>query len=101
MPPTDEERKKMADAAARSRRKAQALLDTECEAIMKQVSRLQELKPQTADAATYKKLMDVVQQACRNNESVATLKQNVENLGEGAVKLFGEVVAVAKSKGLA
>jgi hypothetical protein len=101
MPPTDDERKAIEEAAKGSRRTAQVLLDTECQAIMSQVARLQELKPQTADAATYQKLIDVVQDACTRNLAVADLKKNVQNLGEGAVKLFGEVVQIAKSRGLA
>ena len=94
---TPEELKRIKEASARSAKKARGLLDDEISAVMEEVSRIGELKPQTADEETYKKLIEVVQEATAKNLSIAKLKENVTKLGEGAVALFKEIAEVAKT----
>jgi hypothetical protein len=94
---TPEELEKLRKASEESARKARELLDAEVKSVMDEVSRINELKPPTADQATYDRLVKVVTDATRKNESLATLKSKVEKLGDSAVSLFKEMAGIAKS----
>jgi len=94
---SDEELERLRRASEQSASKARALLDDELETVMSEVDRLEELKPDTVDPQTYDRLIETVREASRRNESIATLRRNVENLGESAVSAFKEVAAIAKS----
>lgn len=97
--PTDEELEKLRKASEESAKKARQLMDEEVKIVMEEVARIGELKPNTADQETYNKLIKVVKEATDNNESIATLKDNVKKLGESAVSLFKEMADIAKSLG--
>ena len=94
---TPEELEQLKKASEKSAEKARELLDAEIEAIMDNVARIDELKPTTADAETYNRLVEVVKGATNRNESTATLKENVKKLGSSAVSLFKEMAAIAKA----
>lgn len=93
---TEDELKALREASESAATEARALLDDELKTVMDEVARISELKPETADDETYQKLIAVVQEATARNHSIATLKQNVQNLGEGAVELFKTMAAIAK-----
>lgn len=93
---TEEELKKLREASEKSAAKARALLDEDVKALMNELTRIDELKPQTADQETYDKIISVVQEATNKNLSIATLKENIEKLGEGAISLFKEMASIAK-----
>jgi hypothetical protein len=97
--PTEEEYKALKEAADASAAKARALLDDEVKVIMDQIDRIDELKPKTVDEKVYQDLIAVVREATAKNHSIATLKQNLEQLGKGAVALFKEMAAIAKTLG--
>ena len=84
---TDEELAELIGAADEAAAEASALLDDELEALLEAANQLNELKPDTADDASYAQLMAVIQQASAHNESVATLKANIASLGKGAITL--------------
>ena len=93
---TQEELRALREASKKSAEKAKALLDEELKKVMDEVTRIDELKPDTADQETYDKLTEIVQEATSKNHSIATLKENVEELGKGAVSLFKEIAEIAK-----
>lgn len=93
---TPEELAKLRRASEQSAEKARKLLDDEVSDIMAEVARISELKPETADEETYEKLVSVVTEATRRNESIAAIKKNVEELGDSAVALFKEMASIAK-----
>ena len=93
---TPEELEALRKASEKSAEEARALLDEEIKKVMDEVTRIDELKPDTADQETYNKLTQVVQEATSKNHSIATLKENVEKLGQGAVSLFKEMARIAK-----
>ena len=93
---TQEELEAIRKASEKSAEKARALLDEEIKNVMDEVARIDELRPDTADQETYDKLIQVVQEATSKNHSIATLKENVEKLGQGAVSLFKEMSEIAK-----
>lgn len=95
--PTQEELEELRNASKKSAEKASKLLDAEVKSIMDEVSRIDELKPDTADEETYNKLIKVVNEATAKNESLATLKENIKKLGDSAVSLFKEMVEIAKA----
>lgn len=92
---TEEELRKLREASAKSAAKARAVLDEDVKAVMDEVARIEELKPDTADQETYDKIIKIVQEATDKNLSIATLKENIEKLGEGAVALFKEMAGIA------
>lgn len=92
---TPEELKALEEASNASADAASALLDADLKNAMKQLERLKQLKPKTADETTYRRLFEVLQQGTRRNESVAVVRANVQKLGSGAVALFKEMAALA------
>ncbi len=94
---TEEELRRLREASEASAASARVLLDEDVKTVMAEVGRINELKPAATDQATYDKIMKVVQEATSRNESIATLKQNVETLGESAVSLFREMAEIARS----
>lgn len=93
--PTPEELRELEAASEASAAAASRLLDRELEVVMRHVSRLQELMPKTADDATYRKLIAVVEECSNRNESVAALRARVEKLGSGSVALLRDVAKLA------
>lgn len=93
--PTPEELRELEAASEDAAAVASRLLDRELEAVMRHVSRLQELRPKTADEATYRKLISIVEECTNRNESVAALRARVEKLGSGAVALLRDVAKLA------
>ncbi len=71
----------MREAAEASAGKARTLLDDELKTVMGEAGRTIELKLQTANEETYRKLTAVVMEATAKNHSIAKLKQNLERLG--------------------
>jgi len=93
---TPEEREELRKASEASAQKARALLDEDLRLVMDQVQRINDLKPKTTDEETYEKLIAVVRDATAKNESLATLKQNVQQLGSSAVALLTEMAGIAR-----
>jgi hypothetical protein len=93
---TQEELEALRKASEKSAEKARTLLDQEIKNVMDEVDRIDELKPDTADQETYDRLIQVVHEATSKNHSIATLKKNVEKLGQGAVSLLKEMAEIAK-----
>lgn len=50
------------------------------------------LRPQVTDLETYEKLIAVVQEATRNNESIAHLKSRLQELGKQGLAVTREVL---------
>ena len=84
-------------ASEKSAEKARELLDAEVKTVMDEVAKLDKLKPKTADEEAYNRLVNVISEATKRNESIATLKENVEKLGKSAVTLFKEMAKIAKT----
>jgi len=94
---TQEELDQLRKASEESASQARELLDSEVKSVMDVITRISELKPSTTDEETYEKLINIVSKATDNNESIATLKENVKKLGSTAVSLFKEIASTAKS----
>lgn len=92
---TEKELQELEEASDKSAEIATAALDASLKAVMRHVKQIDRLKPQTADEATYKKLVAVVQASARKNESVAALRANVQKLGSGAVAMLNEMAKLA------
>lgn len=92
---TDQELQELEEASNASADVASAALDASLKTVMSHVARLNELKPKTADEATYQKLIALVQDATRKNESIATLRANVQQLGGSAVALLNDMAKLA------
>ena len=90
---TEEELRQLREASSASAGKARDLLDEHIKSLMDNVNQMDKLKPVTADNATYEKLIAVVREATAKNHSIATLKANIQNLGEGAVSLAKDIAA--------
>lgn len=71
---------------------ATAALDASLRTVMIHIDRFKQMKPKVTDEATYRKLIALVQDATRKNESIATLRANVERLGGSAVVLLNDMV---------
>jgi hypothetical protein len=94
--PNTEDLERLRQASRASAQRARQLLDEEVKSIMDIVSRIDELKPVTTDEETLKKLIDVIKEANNRNESIATVKENVSELGFSAVSMFKEMAGKAK-----
>ena len=92
---TREETEKLEKASCEAASEAAGLLDDEIGAVMKKAGRIDELKPETADAETYEELARVVREATSRNLSIAELKANVEALGNSAISIFREMSVIA------
>jgi len=57
---------------------------------------LEGLRPQVSDKASFDKLIEAVNAATANNESVAQLQNRLKTLGAGVVKVAKEVVDIIK-----
>lgn len=64
------------------------LLDTQID--------LDSLRPQVSDQESFNKLIEAVQTATNQNESIAQLRERVVGLGEGVVKIGKEVFDIIK-----
>lgn len=93
---SEEELRALRAAADEADRNASKLLDNDLQELMKAVDRLKDLKPQTTDEETYQKLMSAVEEATAKNHSIATLRQNLENLGSSVVSLVKDAAAIAR-----
>lgn len=93
---TDKDLQELEEASNASADVASAALDANLKTVMSHVARINELRPKTADEATYQKLIAFVQDATRKNESVATLRANVQKLGGSAVALLNGMAKLAK-----
>ena len=97
--PNDDWKKKMMEADAAAAKKAGELIDDDLEILMKEVATLKTTAaPQTADSETYAKIIAVVEQATRKNESIAQLKANLKKLGGTAVALVKDVAGKVRDK---
>lgn len=88
---TAKELQELEDASNASAEVATAALDASLKSVMAHIGRFQQLKPKVTDEATYRKLIALVQGATRKNESIATLRANVEKLGGSAVALLNDM----------
>jgi len=92
---TEEEARRIQEAAKASSAKARKLLDDEVAALMAVVTNIDKLKPEVTDEADYAKIRTAVEEATAKNQSVATLRQNLERLGKGAISLAKEMAKIA------
>lgn len=92
---TDKELQELEEASNASADVASAALDASLITVMSHVARINRLKPKTADEATYQKLIALVQNATRKNESIVTLRANVQKLGGSAVALLNDMAKLA------
>lgn len=92
---SDKELQELEEASNASADVASALLDASLKTVMSHVARLNQLKPKTADEAIYRKLVALAQEATRKNESIATLRANVQKLGGNAVALLNDMAKLA------
>lgn len=93
---SDEELKALRAAADKADKNASKLLDDDLQELMKQVDKLKDLKPQTTDEQTYQKLISAVEEATAKNHSIATLRENLMNLGSGVVSLVKDAAEIAR-----
>ncbi|HQT26139.1 MAG TPA: hypothetical protein PLK99_06015 [Burkholderiales bacterium] len=93
---TDEEIAQLREASNEAATQAEALLDDDIGAVMKEAGQIDKLKPATADEETYCKLIKVIQEATAQNQSIADLKANIMALGDSAVILFREMSRIAR-----
>jgi len=93
--PTPEELKELEDASDASADAASKLLDQSLRQVMANIDRLDELKPRTADEATFQRLIAVVRESTARNESIAQLHARVAKLGERAVGLLHQMAKIA------
>lgn len=85
----DELKNQSAEAAKR----ADELLENELEALKQATTTdLESLRPHVADEETYNKLIEVVEESTRNNESLAQLKERIEKLGEIGLSMAKRII---------
>jgi hypothetical protein len=58
---------------------------------------LESLRPQVSDDESFNKLIEAVQAATGQNENIAQLRERIESLGEGVVKVGKEVFDIIKA----
>lgn len=92
---TQKELQELEEASNKSADIATAALDASLKAVVNNLKQIDRLKPKMADEATYKKLVAVVQESTRKNESIAALRASVQKLGTGAVGMLEEMARVA------
>jgi len=84
------ELKKQSEKAAM---KADEILATDLEALKNATKTdIEGLRPKVEDQETYDRLIAVVEESTRNNESLAQLKGRIEKLGATALSLAKSVV---------
>ncbi len=89
---TEEELHELEEASEASAEAASAKLDARLRAIRSCVARIDDLKPKNGvDEVTYQKLVALVEDATRKNESIATLRANVQRMGSSAVALVNDM----------
>jgi hypothetical protein len=91
----EERKRRLAEAADESAKVADAMLENRLKAL-KAATRtdLEKLKPQVADTATYNKLIAVIEESTRKNESLAQLKDRVHALGKEVVGMVKQVTTL-------
>jgi hypothetical protein len=88
----EELKKRMKEKAAESAANTDALLENELQALQEATrTNLEALRPKVSDPEAYKKLMDIVDQSSRANESIGQLKARIEQAGSQAIKLAKKV----------
>lgn len=94
---TAKELQELEEASNKSADVAASALDESLKTVMSHLARIDRLKPKTADEATYQKLVPVLQEATRKNESVAALRANVQKLGAGAIVMLNDMAKLARN----
>jgi len=84
----------MADKAAKET--DEELSDQEASMLKETGVTLEGLRPQVSDKASFDKLIEAVNAATANNESVAQLQNRLKSLGAGVVKVAKVVVDIIK-----
>lgn len=92
---TAKELQELEEASNASAEVATAALDVSLKTVMNHIAGIDQLKPKMADEATYRKLVALVQDATRKNDSIANLRANVQKLGGSAVALLNDMAKVA------
>ncbi len=72
------------------------LADEELELLAETSIDWEELRPKVGDSDIYDQLISEVQEATRNNESLSQLKNRLQKLGEGGMKLAGKIIEIVK-----
>jgi len=88
----EELKKRMAEKAAESAAKTNALLENELQALQQATKTdLEALRPKVSDQESYKKLIDIVDQSSRANENIGQLQERIERAGTQVVTLAKKV----------
>ena len=90
----DDWKEKMREASTAAQKHADELTDDQLEAIAGQVKKLNEILTnlQLADEATYQKLVGIVDEATRRNQSIGEIVERIRALGDA----FEDVVTVVE-----
>ena len=91
----DDWKKEMREASEAAKERADAMADEQLQAIAGQSGRLNEIVTnlELTDDATYQKLVGIVDDATRRNESLGSFVERIRELGGAA----GEIVSVVES----
>lgn len=92
---TDKELQELEEASNVSAAAATAQLDASLTTVMNHLTRIKLLKPKTTDETTYSRLIALLQDATRKNESIANIRANVQKLGGNAVALLNDMAKLA------
>lgn len=86
----EERKKKLQEAANKSKQVADELLDADLQALKKAtLSDMEVLRPKVSDKEAFEKLIGAVKESTSRNESMAQLKNRLEKAG-------GQVMQIAK-----
>lgn len=89
----DDLKKKMKQLAQESAEKADEILEAELEKLKGITSSdLNALKPKVSDQESYDVLFTAVEEATRNNEDLAALKERIKKLGPKVKNVYREVI---------
>lgn len=93
---TEEELQALEAASDASAAAASTKLNASLLTVRSCVARIEDLKPKNGvDEVTYQKLIALIQDATRKNESIAMLRANVQSLGSSAVALVNDMAKIA------
>ena len=80
-----------------SMREAEDILEEELEALIEATSvDLEKLRPEITDKKTYDKLIAVVEESTRRNESLAELENRLKLLGTDAIRVGKKIAKLLK-----
>lgn len=81
-------KQQLREMAAASSRQADDILDEELQTLLSMTrDQLDELRPQVTDEETYNRLIEIVEEATRNNEQIAQFKARLMQGGSKLLKI--------------